>query len=345
MRYNILGLLGVLVVAGSAHSYSDIVSPNAGEMAMMSSMRTVIDNNNILKSKNIILGAGVSGVEAFKNPAAGDTIHILLTWQWLNSMKELAKGTIIVVPSHAIDKNFKAIEDEMRIIPIQGVLHTKTVESVRQADVSKINKGTKFIVMLAGDTQREDGTYAMYTIPMVDDLIKYLPTDEHILFLNGPRTGKFKEVNGKLAIDDQAHRNKIDAITKYVIEKSAGTKWEVRDFKYDEQSLWDPALKYYLDTSSTILILPGESTSMISEVHALGIRPAIYKHPAMTDSTVKYVDQLISKDQATLYPNLPTEENRMQEPIEPQENVVVRELGSIFSQEEINKGVYKRISY
>lgn len=311
------------------NSFADIATTNLGEQAMIHTLRSAIDANPCLKHRTIIIGAGINGCNAFKNRARPGTINILLTWQWLDEMKNLAPETIVVLPLHALDNNFKSIKNKTTIITIDGVLHSRTVDNVKKENANLIDPHTALIFMLAGDTQQADGSWKLFTPKMASKLISYLPTNKNILFLNGPRTGKYKNINGVITAVKTAHQKTTDEVTQFIIDNSLLKPWKVVDFKLGQPSLWGPALKYCLENPQVILVIPGESTSMISEALSIGIRPAIYKHSAMTTLSEKYVNILVKQKRATLYPKLPTNPQQKQLP-EPQENKIVKILCKIF---------------
>lgn len=323
-----ISLLALLILTNT--SFADITSPNLGEQAMVNNLRAAIEANPYLKSQKIVIGAGISGCEAFKLLPEPGVTNILLTWQWLEQMKDLAQDTIIVVPEHALDENFNSIQAKVRIIKIDGVLHSRTLNNIAKEKSELINQSTELIVMLAGDTQQQDGTWKLYTQQMVSELIRALPTDKNILFLNGARTGKYKNIDGIITLDEMAHKTKIDNITQFVIEASINKPWKVIDFKFGQDSLWGAALKFCLDNPKALLILPGESTSMISEALTLGIRPIIYKHGAMTSTSERYINNLVNQGKVILYSNNINKTEYRQEPLELQENKIIRDLGCIL---------------
>jgi len=310
---------------------ADILSTNTGEQAMIKSLRLAINEDSFLKSQEIIIGAGISGCEAFTITAKPRQTNILLVWQWLDEMKNLAEGTVVVLPEHAIDKNFNSIRQKIKLITINGVLHTRTMNNITKENSKLIKQNTDMIVMLAGDTQQADGTWVLYTEKMAKELIEKLPSNINIIFLNGPRTGKHKMVNGIAIASETAHRVTIDEVTQFLIDTSATKKsWQVIDFKFGQDSLWGPALKFCLERPETIMVLPGESTSMISEALTLGIRPVIYKHKAMTKTSKRYVDELVKSKKVVVFPTLTEEGHRMQEPLETQEKKIIKDLSYII---------------
>lgn len=308
---------------------NDIQSENTGEQAMIKALRTAINHDQILKEKPIIIGAGQSGTQAFTAAPKQEKIHILLTWQWLDSMKNLANGTYIVMPQHAIDENLKAMQSNVNLIEIQGVFHTRTLDNIKGEKADSIDQSTHIILMLGGDTEQQDGTWKRFTKEMAEVVVNALPQDKNILILNGPRTGKHQD-SDTITLDATAHKTTPDHVTAHV-QTISHNKWNIQDFQYGKSSLWGPALKFCLDHPKTALIIPGESTSMISECLTLGIRPIIYKHEAMTATSKKYVDLLVAQGKASFYPFALLEEAPLrQEPAQPQELVVVEKLKKIF---------------
>jgi hypothetical protein len=188
-----------------------------------------------------------------------------------------------------------------------------------------IDPSTSYIVMLAGDTQQEDGSWVSYNRKMLDELLKSLPKNENILILSGPRTGKHLENTNKL--DESAHKTETDYITRTV--QAQGIKnWKIVDFKYGEKSLWDSALHFCIIHTNVGLVLPGESTSMISEVLSLGILPIVYEHKAMTPGSHKYLKQLQQEGRILEYPIGLGRQNYSQTPSENQIEKIVVSLRS-----------------
>lgn len=235
---------------------------------------------------------------------------------------------MVVVPEHAMDQNFDKVKDRVKLIPIQGVLHNKSLDNILEQNVEDIATNTNAIVMLAGDVQDAKGDWQRYDATMLNSFLTNLSDGKKILFFNGPRTGKHILVNDKLVLDEGAHRDEMDYITKYVSVRSKGKNWQVKDFRYGEPSEWDAALKFVIMHPRVKLILPGESTSMISEALALGIKPVIYTHSAMTEMSKKYVDSLIASNKAYKYPYEGIIEVQISVPH--QQKVVVAELEKVI---------------
>lgn len=324
----------IFVILASFHNTcfaDDIPAQNAGEQAMIAGLRAAINNEAAISKSpyKIIIGAGISGAEAFRVQPNLNELHVLLTWQWLDNFHNLADNTIVVVPYHALDERFEILKAKgIKLIVISGVLHQKTISKIKNEPVDKINPYTNYIVMLAGDTQQENGEWIKYNRKMLQDLLKLLPQEQNILILNGPRTGKFLENTNETHVN--AHKTETDYITLAVQEENVET-WKVIDFKYGQKSLWDTALHFCMLKLKVGLILPGESTSMISEALSLGILPIIYTHDAMTPASYKYIDQLAKEGKILKYPIGLKAGYYKQEPNEDQIEKIVSALVSFIN--------------
>jgi hypothetical protein len=321
---NLVWFLAFLVFFNGLTSWAaDIPTDNKGEQAMIAGLRKAMDDSQDPFFKNVSLGAGISGCEAFSQQEGVDTgpasqIKVLLSWQWLDKMVGLKDGTVLVIPEHAIDARFDVLKKRLRIIRIDGVLHTTTPESLAETATEGIPGDTQLIVVLPLDVQGEDGQWSLYTPEMAQKLLETLPRDQKILFLNGPRTGKHLLKDGHIQEAEGVHRTTTDAVTRAVID-AAVAQWVIIDFVYGHPSLLKAAFKFALG-KRVPMVLPGESTSMLSEALSLGLRPAICDNPAMTLTSQHYVQHLLSKGRATAYPLLPREP---QQPATPSQYAVV----------------------
>lgn len=322
-------LLSLFLIINSGHAAEIIETDNAGEQAMLTSLKAFIDRDDILKNKNIIIGAGKSGYEGLTKEEHSQKNRVYLTWQYLTGMEILPPGTIVVILIHAMDEKVTALEPKLDFIKIDGVMHTVTPETIKNENTKVIDPETNLIVMLGGDTQQMDGSWKLYTTEMALNLVRLIPDDKKVLILNGPRTGKHT-LNGR--VNEHAHKGETDHVTQAVLEVAEDHPlWTVADFKYGTPSLWKPALKFCSDHPKVDLILPGESTSMISEALALGICPSVSVHDAMTSISQRYVDLLTEEKKATIFPSgISPEDIKRQDPIAPQEIEVVKALRKLL---------------
>ncbi len=318
-----------MILLNSHNAFAeDIPTQNLGEKAMISSLREEINKNEILNASKfkIILGAGINGCQAFKSKPQQNEINVLLTWQWLDNLTDIDNSTFLVVPEHAIDHRFEDLQKRgVKLILISGVIHNKTQENIMKEEIVDIDPSTQYIAMLAGDTQQEDGKWTKFDRNMLLGFLKFLPEDKKILILNGPRTGKFKENLEEM--DMEAHKTSVDYITKAVMKKNI-PNWKVMDFKYGEKSYWEKALKFCLLHTDVALILPGESTSMISEALGLGILPVIYNHEAMTKNSLNYINILAGEQKILIYPKM-GKKIYNQNPVADQKAKIIKELVEI----------------
>ncbi len=329
MTNRIVALVFMLMISVSNLSKADVTSDNAGEQAMISNLRTLIDSDPFFKNMSINIGAGISGSKEFAKLSGGKSLNVLLTWQWLDEMKNLKPGTVIVTPEHSINQDFNSIASKVKIITIHGVLHNRTIENIQKENSASIPAKTKIIFMLAGDTQQADGSWVLFDKNMANKIANELPKNSNIIILNGPRTGKHINENNTIKVDEHAHRDKFDTVTQEVLNISSSNKsWTVSDFKYGHNSPWGPALKFCRENKDVILVLPGESTSMISEALSLGIKPVIYEHKAMTPTSLAYVKSLIKTKLALSYPDFSTNLRR-QKPVANQNMLIIDALKAI----------------
>lgn len=310
MKSFAFALLLTCFIGSSLDAATVLPTPNKGEQEMLSSLE------DLLPDVDVILAAGTAGCEALKKAPPEGSRNVLLTWQWLDAMKDLAPGTVVVIPTHAIDARIQGLAKAkpLILIPIQGVLHGKTLDKVRKAEdlVKSLALPTrpKMIVMLGGHAQQEDGSWKAYTPEAADqDLFAHLPKGKVILFLGGPRT-------------DRGVPADADSITKR-LGQHKNKNWILKD---SQGPTWDAVLRYCLENKDVILVLPSESTSMISAALSLGIVPRIAHNPAMTATSARYVDQLVRAKQAVLFSPEADKEPLRATPIPPQGNVVAAEL-------------------
>lgn len=329
-----------LLILGLQSVCADIESPLNGEKDMIKHLRTIVDQQLPEKASGIVIGAGVSGAQAFQQAPEENKKNVLLTWQWLDAIKDMADGTTIVVPIHAVHSSpqFSSVMHRFHFIYIEGVLHTTSKELVMKADSSAIEDiNPDMIVMLPGDTQQADGSWKIYTKDMAKEFLTKLPEDKKILFLNGPRTGKYQydetsnmclDEDGKPLENRGVHREITDAITQTILDKN-NENWTMLDFRYGQTSAWIPALKFLMEHESVPLILAGESTSMISEVMTLGLKSILIAHDVMTTTSYWYLRQLSENNRAFIFPNGLKQETYHQDPTPSQEKEIIQQLHTL----------------
>ena len=309
---------------------ADIATNNTGEKAMIATLRSAIDRSLSLKSMNLSLGAGISGCEGFQNSNYPHRTKILITWQWLDCLRKIPSGTIVIAPEHSVDDRFQQLNNTIQLITISGVLHNKTFSHLEKAPSPvRIDTSTEQIVMLAGDTQQEDGSWLLYNQSMADKLLQKLPYDQKTLILNGPRTGLHAI---KTTEPENAYSYAADPITqRAIVIANSHPTWRIFDYHDHKISGWDEALKFCVHHPNVALILPGESTSMICEALSLGILPILYKHPSMTAASLRFIDSLILNHKALAFPNSAAPAYR-QTPLPNQVDVIIAKLENFLHQ-------------
>ncbi len=161
-------------------------------------------------------------------------------------------------------------------------------------------------------------------------ICKYLKETGHkILITNGPRTGAFVDVNNR---DPNSHKNgEIDRISKAFLDEldkagfKQGEHFEFYDFQFGKPSALK-AITAVVYKNKGFMIVPGESTSSISET--ISIMPiVIYKVDSMNYTHMNYLNDLLSSQNALIWPNVPTEQQLQNyTPPEPQTLAVVKSL-------------------
>lgn len=229
---------------------------------------------------------------------------------------------LLVFPEHALDETFKALikKSSSEFLLTTDVPHNTTSHSVTQAYQKAVRANPKLfplepkgkgrrvvLVMLAGDTEKADKSYALYTPEHATAFAKtlqgLLDKDDEVLVLNGPRTGKHQLQNGQLVEDKTVHRDpgKQDPVTEAFLAELHNKKVNATlyDFIMGAESAWAPALglahQWSLNgqgsRANLLVFIPGESTSMLSEAHAIlpPYQVIAYEHPAMQESHSRHV--------------------------------------------------------
>lgn len=317
-----------------AWAAADVPTPNVGEQAMVARLRRAVDRDPALRRcpARVVIGAGARGAEAFRRPGQSGVVRVLLTWQWLDALAQLAPGTVVVVPEHALDARFDALTRRgVRLLPIVGVLHAKTREALRRQSTAGIDPATRDIVVLAGDVQQEDGSWRMYDRTMLAELLDALPRNRRLLILGAPRTGMHAPRTPAPepgAPGSGAPGSGADAIAAAVRARGVAD-WTVVGFRSGAPNLWDAALAFCTRHPGVGLILPGESTSMISEALSLGIRPMVYHHAAMTAASRRFVEAARRQGRVLDLGAGLDRRDHTQTPTPDQVDIVVRALGRL----------------
>jgi hypothetical protein len=304
-----------------------IIKPNA-----------TFDDLKLGNEAAIIVTSGQFGIGFIQTGNVPKTIKILLcTHQWFDAIKNL-HNIFIALPEHAIDETVQQIAQQQNLIliPTQGVLHTMSAQALAKQDTSFIHlNDAKVGLILGGDAEMPNGKdWQLFSTDNARKLAQEIAafmqkTGYKILITNGPRTGSFINLTTR---DSNAHRSgELDKISSIFLDElhhaglQKGQDFEFFDFQFGKP----PALKAIMAVilkNKGFMIVPGESTSSISEIMA--VMPAvIYENDAMNTVHKMFVDKAISSNIAILWPNLP-DQNLMETyaPPQPQAVMVVKKL-------------------
>jgi hypothetical protein len=272
------------------------------------------DLSNEPHEKVIYVGAGEGGVEGIEQLSKHDDLVICLTSHMpLESHKDLEKKvTFFALPDHTSS----GVEKELasKLIKTIGVAHNRHLdEAVYEKWKGELPEADVYVgVYLGGDAPNQKKELQLFTHEEADRLADYVVTkvkelrglhqNACVLVLNGPRTGKHDhEGKENLAV----HREgQSDHITESFAQKLAdhGINHKVFDFQHDtpENKKWASEYNAFdlvagaVSATKGKLIVPGESTSVISE--AIEIMPAegletmppgnvlVYHNNAMNDA-------------------------------------------------------------
>ncbi len=282
--------------------------------------------------KPILLAVGEKTVDSFsKITPIKEVITIHLCHMITKDHKKLlGKINFMALPVHALkfaELNFEtntASGVQTKLISTIGVSHNRqgeVVDAVYQREKARIpDKKSYFGVILAGDAPTPEGMFKLFTKTNAQELANYVAhhlKDRHLLIINGPRTGKFKVIASEKPSEDKAvylkeeveelktsHRNgQIDYVTQAFLDELqkrgiSEKQMTLFDFQVGSSNQdMDLVLGVLRATSSEILV-PGESTSAISE--AIDILPqnkvTVYHNTAMNDVHMAHIESELRND-------------------------------------------------
>ncbi|WP_342272072.1 hypothetical protein [Candidatus Tisiphia endosymbiont of Parasteatoda lunata] len=257
-----------------------------------SQLETVKDQISSNKNLAIIVSVGYYGIESITKlksdpELAKKIIAVHLSHQLLDngtfSHKQLVQekrdnffgADIIALPNHALDKhNVKLTGVNTILITTNGVAHNMQVSDIESeygAFKSMFSSFDKYLaVILAGDVP-ENGTYHCYTNKEAEKLAEYvsnlaLKNNYFVLVSNGPRTGKYDCQNNKeLSVHEKdSIMDMVTSSFQRVLQENR-VPFKLFDFKKGQPSMYKAILGAVLYNKHSLIIVPGESTSMISE--------------------------------------------------------------------------------
>jgi hypothetical protein len=286
--------------------------------------------NNIIRSKNksIILSCGPYGITAISylkaDPkVASNSIAIHLSHQIFDSnhskhtslvqKQDYSGADLIILPSHVLDDlSIKLMtSDKTQLLQTIGVAHntySSDIEKAYERDKNLLPKSHKFLgIILGGDAPDSNGKIYYYT-PLESAklamLVSKLAKSENytVLVTNGPRTGKHDVNTGKVM--DFHKDGKIDPVTQKFIEvlDVGNVNYKLFDFQKGQPSYKELIFGALMKHNGSKILVPGESTSMISE--SIDLLPKgsiiIYKNEAMNIVHEKYVESEFENGRASI---------------------------------------------
>lgn len=185
---------------------------------------------------------------------------------------------IVVLPKHVVDNDARKKLTGVKtiLLAITGVPHNLQVSDI-DADYNKyksqIPVNEKYlVVILAGDVPDENNKYKCYTIKETEKLAAYvsdiaLKNNYFVLLTNGPRTGKYDcQTQNKKDVHNKD--STLDPVTsrfqQILTEKNVPSK--LFDFKFNQPNMYKALLGAVLYGNHSLVMVPGESTSMVSEI-------------------------------------------------------------------------------
>jgi len=274
------------------------------EKEFLSAVQKALENK---KEKTVVLAVGEKTVSPFANllPIEGATTVHLCHMVTANHSALLGKVDFIALPTHSVREFENALADsKTQLIKTVGVSHNRQIKEIERtyhANNNKIPLSNFYLgVILAGDAPTPDNKVQLFTEANARELARYIASilkDQHLLIINGPRTGKYDPQT--LTERKEAHRDgKNDFITQAFLDELKKSKISEKQislfnfqFGVSTPQDMDLLLGTIRATNSTILV-PGESTSSISE--CIDVLPrgsvVVYHNTAMNKVHTAHVE-------------------------------------------------------
>lgn len=295
------------------------ISSEEFDISQLETIKTKIIKN---KNLSLVISAGYYGIESINNLKSNPklakkilTAHLshqlldngILSHQNINS-------DIIILPSHVLDSNVKQqlTKNNRTIVLTTGVSHNMQIADI-ETDYKKFKEtfpaAKKYLgVILAGDVPENNGKYQCYSATEAVQLALYVSElakkeDYVVLVTNGPRTGKF-DCKKQQERSVHGENNTIDNVTAKFQEILEQNKihFKLFNFQKGKPSSYKAIVGAILYNKNSKIIVPGESTSIISET--IEILPlgsiAIYYNSTMNDSHRKHAQSEFKNKRASI---------------------------------------------
>jgi len=268
---------------------------------------TLLQKHNS-NSKNLVIASGSDGVNILREVKSKfpSIFSVHLSHQIYNNSDSLLITThspnganLIVLPKHVITAKFESLlsSSKTKLLTTIGVAHNLSKSDIDKEyerhllSIPGTTSDKYTLVILGGDAQNTDQSWNYFTksdaLKLAKQVGKFIYDDTYVFVLNGPRTGKHNPTTKEE--DKNVHRNDmLDPVTQTFVDHfKAREKFHVFDFQYGKTGMYKALLGKMLHASKSEIFVPGESTSMISEIiDSVGSNEKhkifVYEHSAMS---------------------------------------------------------------
>jgi hypothetical protein len=264
------------------------------------------------ENKIIFITAGVDGAKAVHRLAAQNypqvtyihTSHMILP----EHAALLTEVQFLALPKHATSEEFlkKARTQTVKLIQTVGVPHNVTKEIMKKAyekntdAFSWVSSRPKVaMLILGGDAPTPNGEMRFYTAEDARKTAQYVGNlckteGRSLMVFNGPRTGQHDQSDPAHKKLDWGHTDeRFDPITQIFADEITKIlpPTQVRIYHFVPGSAsYKGALWVLKNAQDAVCFLPGESTSMISEINdALPGKTKIIENSAMNEVHAAHV--------------------------------------------------------
>ncbi len=226
---------------------------------------------------------------------------------------------LVAFPKHVLTEENEAVFGN-KLVKTIGVAHNLTAEDLQQEFAKRQNaiplKSKYLFVILGGDAQLQGTQYQYYSAEEAAETARYVAdkvkNEEYFLLItNGPRTGMLNPLDGSKLETHRILPNqeyKVDPVSQAFLDELSTQKisadcFKFYDFKFLEKGV-DSAYKALLYstiiTPESLVLVPGESTSMISECCDMLPYESILvvQNKAMNDNHHSHVSSVIESGYA-----------------------------------------------
>lgn len=266
-------------------------------------------SSHFVKGKcNVLVFVSSYGLEAIEKISKdatfrkNDWVVVSLSHMFFDKHKDLEGHiNLLFIPRHEAHPAKEIYK--RKLFTTDGVLHDVTPHTL-QAEYEKFKKapvilnaekqsGPIVLFMLGGDAVFQDGSMHYFTkceaLAAIKATVKAWP-NAMIILTNGPRTGKYDPDTGREIMRGESVDDVSFAVLSW-LKKHHKDHFVFEPFKPGQPSKYQ-ALLHVVRLKDGKLVLPGESTSMLSEAKAVITHHNIYvyTHSAMNEGHHAFVE-------------------------------------------------------